>query len=78
MLGGSQDAQTLITLGALWAPLALQGEAWRILTATFLHYGPLHFALNMTMLALIGREVEYEIGAARCLPFILAARSSRR
>ncbi|MGJ0507855.1 MAG: rhomboid family intramembrane serine protease [Methylocystis sp.] len=66
-LGGSQDVSTLIRLGALWAPLVLQGEGWRILTATFLHYGPLHFALNMMMLALIGREIEHETGALRTL-----------
>ncbi|PPD42952.1 MAG: hypothetical protein CTY15_11250 [Methylocystis sp.] len=66
-LGGSQNADTLIALGALWPPLALDGEGWRILTATFLHYGFLHFALNMLMLGLIGREVEYEVGSLRTL-----------
>jgi len=65
--GGSQDAETLISLGALWAPLALHGESWRVLTATFLHYGPLHFTLNMMMLALIGRELEHEAGALETL-----------
>lgn len=66
-LGGSQNAETLIRLGALWAPYALHGESWRILSAAFLHYGALHFALNMMMLALIGRELEQEAGAARLL-----------
>ncbi|WP_424361057.1 rhomboid family intramembrane serine protease [Methylocystis parvus] len=64
-LGGSQNAETLIELGALWAPLALHGESWRVLTSTFLHYGPLHFGLNMAMLALIGRELEHEAGALK-------------
>ncbi|QGM96688.1 rhomboid family protein [Methylocystis parvus] len=64
-LGGSQDAETLITLGALWAPLALHGESWRVLTSTLLHYGPLHFGLNMLMLALIGRELEHEAGSLK-------------
>jgi rhomboid protease GluP len=66
-LGGSQDAETLIRLGALWAPLALDGEIWRVFTATLLHYGPLHFGLNMLMLALVSRDLEYEIGGARTL-----------
>jgi rhomboid protease GluP len=70
-LGGSQDAETLIALGALWAPLALGGESWRALTSAFLHYGPLHFALNMTMLALIGREMEHEAGSLRTLSVYL-------
>jgi rhomboid protease GluP len=69
--GGSQDAQTLIALGALWAPLALHGEYWRILTATLLHYGPLHFALNMIMLALIGRDLEHEAGSLSVLAVYL-------
>ncbi|WP_442755039.1 rhomboid family intramembrane serine protease [Methylocystis sp. JAN1] len=64
-LGGSQNAETLITLGALWAPLALHGEEWRVLTSAFLHYGPLHFALNMMMLALVGRELENEAGSLK-------------
>jgi rhomboid protease GluP len=71
--GGSQDLQTLIRLGALWAPLALHGESWRLITATLLHYGPLHFALNMVMLALIGRELEDEIGGWRLLAAYLGA-----
>ncbi len=72
-LGGSQDLQTLIRLGALWAPLALSGESWRLLSATLLHYGPLHFALNMAMLALIGRELEDEIGPWRLLAAYMGA-----
>lgn len=62
-LGGSTNTDTLIALGALYAPLVLaDGEAWRLLSAAFLHYGELHFALNMLMLALIGREVEPDAG----------------
>ena len=72
-LGGSQDVETLIRLGALWAPLVLQGEYWRLLTATALHYGPLHFGLNMFMLALIGRELEFEAGAWRTFGIYLGA-----
>jgi rhomboid protease GluP len=69
--GGSQNAETLIALGALWTPLALHGEGWRVLTSTFLHYGPLHFSLNMMMLALIGRELEHETGALKTFAIYL-------
>ncbi len=65
--GGSQNVETLIALGALWPPLALHGEQWRLLTSTLLHYGPLHFGLNMLMLSLIGRDLEHEAGAAAML-----------
>lgn len=71
--GGSQDVETLTRLGGLWAPLVLQGEYWRLFTATLLHYGPLHFGLNMFMLALIGRELEFEAGALRTLAVYLGA-----
>lgn len=71
-LGGSQNLGTLVALGALWAPLVLQqGEDWRLLTSAFLHFGGMHFALNMLMLALIGRDVEHEIGAIRTLALYL-------
>lgn len=71
-LGGSQNMETLVALGGLWAPLVLRdGEDWRLLTSAFLHYGETHFALNMLMLALIGRDVEHEIGAARTLALYL-------
>lgn len=72
-LGGSTDVETLTRLGGLWAPLVLQGEYWRLLTATLLHYGPLHFGLNMIMLALIGRELEFETGAWRMFAIYLGA-----
>lgn len=71
-LGGSQNLDTLISLGAMWSPLVLErGQFWRLVTATFLHYGEIHFALNMLMLALIGRDVEQEVGSARMLAFYL-------
>jgi rhomboid protease GluP len=72
-LGGSQDLSTLIRLGALWAPLVFEGQIWRVVSSTFLHYGPLHFSLNMLMLALIGREVEHETGALRTLVAYIGA-----
>jgi rhomboid protease GluP len=72
-LGGSQDVETLIRLGALWAPLVFDGQYWRLFTATLLHYGPLHFGLNMFMLWLIGRDLEFEVGALRLLAVYLGA-----
>lgn len=71
-LGGSENGETLVSLGALWSPLVLeQGQYWRMLTATFLHYGEIHFGLNMLMLGLIGRDVEHEIGSWRMLAIYL-------
>lgn len=57
--GGSEDAEVLVRLGALWPPLVLSGgEWWRLLTPSFLHFGPVHLAANMLMLWVLGRMVE--------------------
>jgi len=76
--GGAEDLDTLVSLGALAAPLALQGhEYWRLLTAAFLHFGALHFGLNMLMLSIVCRDVEAVLGSARAfLVYVLGALAS--
>jgi membrane associated rhomboid family serine protease len=44
-----------------------EGEWWRLLTATFLHYGPLHLGLNMLVLWFIGPPLEDYFGHWRYL-----------
>ena len=44
-----------------------EGEWWRLLTATFLHYGPLHLGLNMLVLWFIGPPLEEYFGHWRYL-----------
>jgi membrane associated rhomboid family serine protease len=44
-----------------------EGEWWRLLTATFLHYGPLHLGLNMLVLWYIGPPLEEYFGHWRYL-----------
>ncbi len=41
------------------------GDWWRLITAAFLHYGPLHLAMNMVSLWWIGGPLEHVIGRAR-------------
>ncbi len=41
------------------------GEYWRLLSAAFLHYGPLHLAINMYSLYFAGTLLEQVIGSAR-------------
>ncbi len=43
------------------------GEWWRLFTAAFLHYGPLHLGLNMLALYWFGPLLERMIGAWRYL-----------
>ena len=42
-----------------------EGEWWRLLTAAFLHYGPIHLAMNMLSLWWIGRPLEHALGPFR-------------
>jgi rhomboid protease GluP len=71
--GGSQNAVTLAKLGALWTPFVLQqGELWRLLTATFLHYGAAHLVINLFGLALIGRLIEASFGSLRMAAIYLS------
>ena len=61
--GGEEDLSILYELGAMWPPAILQsGEWWRLLTATFLHFGWLHIAVNMASLSALGVVVEARAG----------------
>jgi rhomboid protease GluP len=64
--GGSMNPETLHRLGQLEpAAVLVNGEYWRLLTALFLHYGPLHLAFNLYALWIIGPGLEHAIGAVR-------------
>src|SRR5207247_5670489 len=41
------------------------GEWWRLITSAFLHYGPLHLAMNMVSLYFAGSILEQVIGRWR-------------
>src|SRR2546423_6841880 len=53
--------------GALFGPLVANGDWWRLITAAFLHYGPIHLGFNMFFLYWIGTPVEQYLGRARFL-----------
>jgi membrane associated rhomboid family serine protease len=50
-----------------------QGEWWRLITAPFLHYGPLHLGLNMLVLWFIGPTLETFFGRWRYLLLYLVS-----
>jgi membrane associated rhomboid family serine protease len=55
-------------------PVLVQlGEWWRLLTAAFLHIGPLHLAVNMLALLLFGSELERQLGRWRFLGLYLVS-----
>jgi membrane associated rhomboid family serine protease len=47
------------------------GEDWRIITAAFLHIGPVHLLLNMLALLIFGSELERQVGRWRYLAVYL-------
>ncbi len=66
VLGGSGNSATLDHLGAL-EPMAVvvRHEYWRLLSALFLHYGPLHLTVNLFALYVLGPPLERLIGSAK-------------
>jgi len=65
--GGSENEETLLTLGAVWPESVVAGEWWRLGTATLLHYGWLHLGMNLGGLYVLGPYVERALGRARFL-----------
>lgn len=72
-VGGSEDGQTLIDLGANYGPLIMQGQVWRLFTSMFLHIGLAHLAFNSFSLFIFGLEVERLYGRYRFLVVYLLA-----
>lgn len=65
--GGTENLQTLHTLGALTTQDVLKGEWWRVVTANFLHHGWFHLGANMLGLYYIGSIIESYLGRIRYL-----------
>ena len=65
--GGTENLQTLHTLGALTTEDVLKGEWWRLVTANFLHHGWFHLGANMLGLYYMGSIIESYLGIIRYL-----------
>jgi membrane associated rhomboid family serine protease len=59
--------------GVLYGPFVAQGDWWRLITAAFLHYGPLHLGLNMLALWWFGAPLEAALGRGRFLLLYLVS-----
>jgi rhomboid protease GluP len=64
--------QAIIALGANFGPLTCDGQAWRLVTAMFLHYGVIHLGMNMACLYQVG-FVERIFGRAEFVALYFAS-----
>jgi len=72
-LGGSTNIETLSRLGAVTRLAVQGGEWWRLGASLFLHFGPVHLAMNLLALAWLGPLVEKALGWGRFLGVYLLA-----
>ncbi|WP_242346079.1 rhomboid family intramembrane serine protease [Anaeromyxobacter terrae] len=71
--GDPSDPALLVRLGALERSRVWAGEAWRLVTAGFLHGGWQHLTMNLGALLLAGPIVERGLGRARFLGLYLGS-----
>ncbi|MBS0420039.1 MAG: rhomboid family intramembrane serine protease [Proteobacteria bacterium] len=67
------NGAVLVNWGTNYGPRTLEGEWWRLLSSSFLHFGVLHIALNMWALWSIGPLTERLFGSAYFLVLYLFA-----
>lgn len=73
LLGDTENSDFMIQMGAVWPPYVKEGEYWRLLTATFMHFGFEHILNNMLVLACAGPILEQGLGHIRYLFLYLFA-----
>lgn len=61
------DSESLISWGANFRAVTLDGEWWRLITNCFLHIGIFHLLMNMYALLYIGLLLEPHLGKSRFL-----------
>jgi len=66
--GMTENAEFMLEHGAMYVPYMLEGEEkYRLVTSMFMHFDINHLLNNMLMLAVIGWNLEYEIGKIKFL-----------
>jgi membrane associated rhomboid family serine protease len=71
-VGSWNDPEVLKRFGALPAEVP-RSQWWRLITAMFVHVGPLHLLFNMYALMIFGPAIENRYGRLRFLTLYLAA-----
>ena len=69
----SANRGTIWQNGVLYGPAVANGDWYRLITAAFLHYGPIHLAMNMLAIWWIGRPLEAYLGPIRYLLLYLVS-----
>jgi len=67
----SNASATLFQEWTLQPQYVASGQWWRLFTAGFLHFGPIHLVFNMVALWVIGKELEPVLGRIRFLALYL-------
>jgi rhomboid protease GluP len=71
--GGSTTTRTLVLFGAKVNTFIADGQYWRLLSAIFIHIGPIHLIVNSVSLFFVGRLAEVIFGHWRFLAIYLVA-----
>lgn len=62
----NNDNSPLFLDWVMWPKAAVAtGQWWRVVTSGFLHFGPIHLAVNMVSLWILGRDLERLLGRIR-------------
>ncbi len=72
IMGDTTDSRFMVQHGAVYTPLVLEGQYWRLFSAMFLHFGFEHLAYNMFSLIFLGDILESIVGPVRYLVIYLA------
>lgn len=73
MMGDTEDSAFMMKKGAVWPPYILDGQYWRLFTATFMHFGFEHIMNNMLVLACSGPILENAMGHCQYVVLYLFA-----
>lgn len=74
IIGNTTDSEFMAEIGAVWPPyLQESSQYWRLLTATFMHFGFEHILNNMLILFCAGSMLENALGHVKYLILYLLA-----
>ncbi|MCC9166400.1 rhomboid family intramembrane serine protease [Pontibacter harenae] len=59
------ESEDLLSWGANFKPLVLEGDWWRLMTNVFLHGGIMHLVMNMAALLFVGSLLEPYLGKVK-------------